>query len=198
MIERVFSVCPPTEPGVLIVDERDEGAYRNVISPWPVQVIENTSCFQEKINAAFRMFPDETYYGCLADDMIPETPGWDVELPRIAGRTGIAGSSQVYIKGKIGAGVIGGDLIRALGWLCCPVVKHFYGDDVLELIGAEFGCLTIREDIRIAHHHFSVGLAPYDASYKTRGSSAEDKAAFERWKRDEWPTIRGRIAHLYC
>lgn len=197
LVERVFSVCPPTEPGRLIVDERDAHLYEGKKVPWPVHVVGNTTCFRDKINAAVRDFPDEDYYGSLGDDMIPESPGWDLELARSSGRTGIAGSSQVYIKGKIGAGVIGGDLVRALGWLCLPVVDHFYGDDAMELIGSTFGCLIMREDIKVAHYHFSVGRAPYDASYKTRGSSALDKQAFELWRGTEWPTVRDRIAHLY-
>lgn len=183
--------------GIIIVDKSDFEIYEKKKLPWPVHMVFDCTCFRDKVNMGAAAFPNEPFYGVLGDDMVPETPGWDTELARVAGNRNIAGSSQVYIKGRIGAGAVGGDLVRVLGWLCCPAVRHFYSDDVMELIGSEFGCLTVRDDIRIAHHHFAAGKAPYDASYKTRGSAAEDKIAFENWKRTEWPAVRQRISSLY-
>lgn len=198
LIERVFSVAPPAEPGIIIVNEPDVDAYRNLKIPdnWKIHAVKDCRFYRDKVNKAFDDFPNEPYYGILGDDMVPETPGWDAFLAWMAGKKNIAGSSQVYIKGRIGAGAVGGDLVRTCGWLCCPAVKHFYSDDVYELIGAEFKCITIYDHIRIAHHHFSVGMAPFDTFYQSR-SDADDKGAYERWKREEWPGLKEKLAPLY-
>lgn len=199
LVGRVFEKAPPSSPGVVVIDDGDQERYAAVSLPqdWALHVVKGCLCYRDKVNQTFDDFPDEAFYGIIADDMVAETPGWDRELVHTAGAVGICGSSQVHFAGHIGAGVIGGELVRALGWLCCPAVRHFYSDDVMELIGTHFGCLTVREDIRIAHHHFAAGLAPHDEVYKARGSSAEDKLAFERWKMSEWPGIRERLAPLY-
>lgn len=199
LVARVFSVAPPSLPGVVVVDRPDAARYAAVVLPpgWSLRIVDGCPFFRDKVNRVFADFPAEPFYGILGDDMVPETPGWDVTLGGLAGKAHIAGSSQVHIPGRIGAGAIGGDLVRALGWLCLPAVTHFYSDCVLELIGEEFNCLTVRQDIRIAHHHFSVGLAKNDASYRSRGDVRKDRAAFEQWKRNEWPALRDRLSPMY-
>ena len=199
LVERVFATAPPTSPGIVVVDRQDAPKYQDVTLPasWSLHVVDGCPYFRDKVNRAFADFPDAPFYGVIGDDMVAETPGWDVMLAERAGTTKIAGSSQVHFDNHIGAGCIGGDLVRALGWLCLPVVTHFYSDAALELIGAEFGCLTVHRDIRIAHHHFAVGLAEKDASYAARGDSNVDGAAFHLWQQTEWPALRERLRPLY-
>lgn len=199
LVERVFSVAPPSLPGMVVVNAPDASRYAGISLPpaWSLHVVDGCPYFRDKVNRVFAEFPAEPFYGIIADDMVAETPGWDVTLAELAGRVRIAGSSQVHIPGRIGAGALGGDLVRALGWLCLPAVTHFYSDAVLELIGAEFDCLTVRQDIRIAHHHFSVGLAKNDESYSSRGNLRADRAAFQKWQQNEWPALRNRLAGLY-
>lgn len=171
--------------------------YANLKLPenWGLHEVKGCGFFSDKANRIFADFPNEKYYGIIGDDTVPETEGWDRFLGEKAGNLGIAVGSQVYIK-RHGGGAIGGDLVRACGWLCLPVVKHFYADDVLETIGAEFKCISFHDDIRLAHHHFSVGKAPYDEVYRNRTNS-DDKRAFENWKQNDWPILREGLAPLY-
>ncbi len=197
LIERFFSIAPPIEPGAIVYDADMAEAYAALKIPhnWKIHEVKGCKVFRDKANQIFADFPNESYYGVIGDDTVPETQGWDIFLGERAGSRNIALGSQVYIK-RAGGGAIGGDLVRALGWLCCPAVNHFYSDDALDLIGAEFKCIKTYEGIRLAHHHFSVGKAPYDDVYKNRTNS-DDKKAFENWKRDDWPTLREKIAPLY-
>lgn len=200
LIERVFSLAPPTMPGIVVVDRDDVGKYeaKRIPANWRLHVVDGCVYYRDKINAAFAAYPHEPFYGMVADDMVPVTPGWDVALGERAGQRSIAGSSQVFINNRhIGGGALGGDLVRACGWLCCPRVKHFYSDDVFELIGAEFSCFTVHRDIEIEHRHFSTGLAPYDNFYRTR-SDGEDRTNFEKWKIEEWPALKEKLAPLYA
>lgn len=197
LVERVFSKVVPAENGIVVINSEMAAAYSGVKLPSHWRFHEVTGCefFRDKMNQTFAEFPDEKYYGVISDDTVPETEGWDVFLGEKAGLLNIALGSQVYIE-RPGGGAIGGDLIRALGWLCCPAVKHFYSDDVVDLIGQEFDCLKVYRGVRLAHHHFSVGRAPYDEVYKNR-SDGNDKQAFENWKVNDWPAIREKLASLY-
>ena len=196
LIERVFSVVPPTVPGVIIVDPDLSGQYDNKKLPWPVVVVDGCTCLRDKINWAYNTYPNEDYYAGLNDDMIPETPHWDKILADRAGTNKIAGADQVHIPLRAGATATGGDIVRACGWWFCPKLEHFYGDDVTELIGSTFNCMTVYTDVRIAHLHFTTNLGSYDDVYAKR-SGSDDHKAFDEWKRVEWPAVRERLAKLY-
>lgn len=197
LVERVFSKTAVTEPGIVVINSEMASEYSGVKLPkdWAFHEVSGCEFYRDKINRTFADFPNEKYYGIIGDDSVPETEGWDIFLGEQAGRLNIAFGTQVYID-RGGGGAIGGDLIRALGWICLPVVQHFYSDDAIELIGKEFDCLKFFRGIRLAHHHFSVGRAPYDAVYKHR-SNGNDKQAFENWKLNDWPILRGKLAPLY-
>lgn len=198
LLERVFGTAPPTEPGIILVNELEikNPKYQGKKLPWNFHVVEGCDFYRDRVNAAFDDFPDEKYYGLINDDHVPETPGWDAILGKAAGNSRVASAHQVFFHDRVGAHAIGGDLVRECGWLCCPAVKHFYSDDVLELILNEFNCHTKYDDIKVAHHHFSAGKAPYDEVYKNR-SDGGDKEAFEKWKKTEWPALRERLKKFY-
>lgn len=199
LVERTFSLAPPTMPGLVVIEAPSLDQYKDVSLPagWSLYPVDDCPYVRDKLNRVFEQFPDEPFYAMISDDMVAETPGWDVMLAERSGSKRIAGSSQVHFPDHLGAGAIGGDLVRACGWLSCPALKHFYSDVVLELIGATFNCATVYRDIRIAHHHFAAGLAKRDESYERRGSSAQDRSAFDVWKVKEWPALRERLAPLY-
>ncbi len=200
LLERVFGTVKPSEHGVILVNELEikspKYKDRKLPSGWKFHVVDGCDFYRDRVNAAFDAFPDEDYYGLINDDHVPETPDWDKMLGERAGNNRVASAHQVFFKDRVGAHAIGGDLVRECGWLCCPAVKHFYSDDVLELIINEFNCHTKYDEIRVAHHHFSVGKAPYDEVYKKR-SDGDDKGAFETWKKNEWPALRERLKPLY-
>ena len=199
LIERVFSVAPPTLPGIVAVTEADATRYKDKVFPkgWSLHVVECGPFLRDKLNKVYKDFPEEKFYGVVGDDSVPETPGWDTFLAEKAGNRNIAGSNEVYIKnGHMGASALGGDLIRACGWLFLPHVTHFYADDAFELIGKEFNCFKKYNEIRIAHLHHSTGHAPFDDVYRER-SGGNDEKAFRNWQRNEWPTLREKLAPLY-
>lgn len=193
----MFSLCPPTEPGLIVINEGFESYYESLKIPsnWKIHSVKDCRFVRDKLNRTFEDFPNEDYYGVIGDDTIPETPGWDTFLANKAGSKNIAVASQVFIE-RPAHGAIGGDLARACGWIMCPATKHFYSDDALELIGTEFKCWHYYPEIRIAHHHFSVGLAPWDGVYQDR-TDANDQRSFEQWKVNDWPILREKLAPLY-
>lgn len=195
LVERVFSKTTATCPGVVAIDDDQIDMYQGLKIPSNWTVIPSPrSRFGPKNNEIFARFPSEPWYASISDDMLPETEGWDAELPKTAGPWGIAWANDC-LYGRAVCVAFGGELIRALGFLCCPATEHFYTDDAWELIAKEFGGIY-REDILIPHLHFTKGLAPKDKTYDERPSSGKDKRAFEAWKENAWPLIKARIIEV--
>jgi hypothetical protein len=133
-------------------------------------------------NAAFRASPACDFYGVVADDIVPETNGWDRALIEAAGTDGIAWGDD-GINGCAHAThlVVGGALVRDIGWLALPGLSRLYIDTAWNAIGRRRGVLRYRPDVVVRHHHFSNGLAPFDATYRKRAKD-DDRRVFKAWR----------------
>lgn len=132
------------------------------------------------LNEQFQAEPFWGFYGVLADDVVPETPGWDSALIAAAGRDGVAFADD-GIQGAALAThpVLGGDFVRALGWIALPGLKRLYADNVWTEIARARGVLRYLPDVSLRHVHFSTG-APMDATY-AKPDAAEDERIYRAW-----------------
>lgn len=195
LVERAFSKTQVSEPGIIAIDDDQVEMYSGLNIPANWQVIASPrSRFGLKNNEIFARFPNEPWYASISDDMLPETQGWDSELPKTAGPWNIAWADDC-LYGRAVCIAFGGELIRALGFLCCPATEHFYTDDAWELVAKEIGGVY-RDDIKVPHLHFTKGLAPKDQTYEDRPASMKDRKAFEAWKLKSWPAIRDHLAEV--
>lgn len=195
LIERLFSKTMPTTPGVIAIDEDQAEMYAATSLPegWKLDVSKR-NYFGPKNNDVFSRYPNEPWYGSINDDMLPETPGWDSILPEASGPWGIAWGDD-KLGGRAVCVAFGGELIRALGWICCPGVYHFFNDDVHELIARELGIGKYIPEVIVPHLHFSKG-AEYDETYKSRPSHGADRARFQYWRDNQWPQMREHLKML--
>lgn len=132
-------------------------------------------------NEAYRRAPDRPWYGFIADDVVPETPKWDARLIEAAGPGGMAVPAGGHDPGGTPHFVLGGDLVRSVGWLALPGLDRLHIDEVWADIAAERDRLRRIPDVVLRHRHFSNGLALRDKTYrKTR--RAEDRAIYEAWR----------------
>jgi hypothetical protein len=132
-------------------------------------------------NRAFNEHPNEPWYGCIGDDAVPVTAGWDRLLIEAAGLDGLAyGADGISDEAHAGHCVMGGDFVRANGWLTLPGLMRLYGDNVRMLIARRRGVLRYCADVRIEHWHFSNRKAPMDETYRKPEAEA-DRLAYERW-----------------
>jgi len=148
---------------------------------------------QVKMGGAMREtyteFPDEPFYSYIGDDSIPRTVYWDKELAKTAGDWLIAYPNDL-LKGESQAThpVIGGELLRAVGYWTLPCLTHLYTDTVWDYLGKQLGLLRYRADVVIEHCHWSVGKAPRDEVYirefKGKNYHIEDAACFNHWKQN--------------
>ena len=192
LLQRFFQVGKPSLKGIVILDEDDFHHYKKVTIPdfWDVIVLPR-NCISYKCNKVFEMFPNEEFYGITNDDVVPETEEWDLKLLYHAGKENFAYGDD-GINHRWSTSVMGGDLVRQLGWVLCPAVRHFYTDDAWEIL-KEIGLGIFLPDIKVTHYHFSNGKAPVDKTYMERGIPEEDRVRYEDWKRDEWPSLKQKL-----
>lgn len=175
-------------PVWLRLDEDDPrlAAYQALALPigWHAEIGPRTDpC--AALNEAFAALGHARFYGVLADDVVPETPGWDAALIEAAmqdpaglayGNDGIQGAALATHP------VIAGDFARALGWIALPGLARLYADNVWTEIARARGVLRYLPEVKLMHRHFSNG-APMDATY-AKPEAGRDRAVYDRWARN--------------
>jgi hypothetical protein len=186
-VERLARAWIETEastPLVLRVDEDDPLAdvYLAMELPkgWAL-VVEPRLPLGEIYNEFYQRQPYHDWYGFIADDVVPETKGWDRALIGTADSDGMAVPAGGETTGGAPHFVISGRLVREMGWLCLPGLDRLYIDTVWAELAREKGVLRHRPDIVLRHHHPSAGLALRDATYR-KPLKENDRVLFETWR----------------
>jgi hypothetical protein len=171
----------------VIVDECDlmRDDYIRMARDWP-QAIELHVMLRQPLgeiqNRWYGHNPDLAWYGMLGDDAVPATDEWDRLLVEAAGRDGVAYCADgVNDERQASQSVIGGDLVREMGWLILPGLERIYGDNVWTDIARERGTLRYLPHVRLEHWHFSNGKAPYDETYR-KPCADSDERIYLRWR----------------
>lgn len=168
-----------TTPAAVRLDSDDPciGGYMSIETDWEM-VVGDRVPLSEAYNEFFgRRLP---WYGIFADDVLPETPRWDVRLIEAAGNDGVAYGDD-GIGDKPTHFVIGGGLAEEIGWLALPGLTRTYIDTVWNDIASARGVLRYLPDVKITHLHFSNGRALMDSIYRKPEKDA-DKAIYEQWR----------------
>jgi hypothetical protein len=139
----------------------------------------------------FLKYPEEAWYGILADDLIPQTPYWDQHLIKRAGLGRISYPNDLGRKSKLPTHpCVGGDLVRAQGWFGLPVVRHYCVDSVYRYIGDELGIKHRLDDVIVEHAHYSENKTDRDELYKeTSQHKAADDEAYTNWLNEKGPEL---------
>lgn len=131
-------------------------------------------------NDAYERQPHAYWYGFIADDVVPLTELWDVQLIAAAGRDGMAVPAGGHDANGAPHFVLGGDLVRSIGWLSLPGLDRLYIDTVWQQIAEYRGVLRRVPDVTLEHRHFSNGKALMDATY-LKHNKPQDKSIYENW-----------------
>ena len=137
-----------------------------------------------KINYAVSLYPNEKFYGLLANDIELIT---DNALTLLAIKCPPFGLS--YPDDTIqGAGLathpcVSGELVRALGWWAYPQAKHTCIDLYLTNTAYDAGGCHYLPEVKFLHKHYSANRSIYDEVYQ-RGDDYKDadRKAAEVWK----------------
>lgn len=201
-----FVRCGMLDMGLVIVNEDDPqiDAYMGLELPfgWRVVTIKEGSRSADAHRAAFSLYPNEKWYGVLADDLRCETPGFEKVLVEAAGTANIASANDGWKAPRRmhGAAVFGGDLVRHVGWLAPPGFTHCYVDDVWETIGRDLGIWKVLMNVHTPHLHparqkgWDEGKDA-DLTYTRANADIDEmRKRFERWIREERDPLYERLA----
>lgn len=144
---RILSICPSIYPEKLskMYDSYDVTTSRfNTLL-----IINQKGNITKLLNDTFEKHNNYDFYHLLNDDVLYESPLWDMELAQ---------------KGKISYGndglqennlctfpMIDGDIVRATGWLHMPTLNRYCGDVVWKFIGENLNILNYRADVKTTH-----------------------------------------------
>ena len=190
LVKRLFKAGKFQTPGLLILDIGDAESYEGLALPpgWE-KIIRPRMFLSGKINEGVKYRPEEPWYGILNDDHLPITEDWDLKLVEACNQ--MTWPKDNY-GDRISTLVISGDLVRTLGWIAPPELRHFYIDDVHELIAECLGCHRL-DSVTVSHEHVNAGRMKPDLTWQERPQPHEDRIAFTKWCREKWPEIRKRI-----
>lgn len=94
------------------------------------------------------------------------------------------------------------DIVRALGYMSPPTLKHLYVDSSWLALGKAAGCIRYLPDVKVTHvHPIAQGLPMegWDEGHRRVNSKemyATDLVAFTRWRYMELPAAAAKIRAL--
>jgi hypothetical protein len=187
------------------VDDPELGAYLELSDELvaEVQLVAAGNGFVSVLNAlaAGALARGSDVLGAFGDDVLFRTPGWDLQLEATRATPGFAyGDDLIHGERHPSAVFASAAIVRALGWLALPAVRHQWADDAWKHLGRELGLLRYMPDVVLEHMHVAVDKAPWDDGYRAvLGGSPEsnerarlDYEGFTRW-RDEGLAIADEL-----
>lgn len=184
------------------IDQDDPSLDQLQRLPWP-------STFQVQVGPRVRMgqamqemftrYPNEPWYGILADDVVPKTLHWDQLLIEAAGTNKISCANEVHEKAiRICHPCVGGDLVRLVGCFAIPTVRHFGTDTLWESI---HHCCDLNNKlvhVVLEHVHFNFGQSDFDQTYaESQAIRREDKIAYKTWMNENFDQILEKLHKAY-
>ena len=156
-----------TRPDVARVEE--------VVGGWMVAALNE---------AAMRVVADTTVtaVGFLGDDHRPRTPGWDASYLSALAELGagiVYGNDLLQYEFVPTQCAISASIIRALGWMAHPSLKHMYVDTLWRDMANVAGRRRYLPDVIVEHLHYINGKSVEDDGYK-RVNADEVFSADER------------------
>lgn len=207
-LQRFFAAAIATgisTPGYVVVDEADYAqnreAYDALCIPdrWSVHLVKG-GCLSDATEEAWKALiePDTQWIGWLADDLIPETLGWDWHcIEALNGWNCVSSDDGKHAPHKFnGATVWSADLLRTIGYIAVPGTRHFFLDTMIESLAPLTGCWTCLMDVRVRHAH-AIWTGERDSTtFRTERFWADDERAFQAWRDHELVPVSERILAL--
>lgn len=175
-LRRFAEACQKTSMTTPVLLRMDDDNPQSDYHDWIVEIGPRKP-LSALYNEVFTKYPALLWYGFIADDVVPVTPHWDTLLIDNAGKDGMA------VPGGEGTPhfVLGGDLVRSVGWLALPGLDRIYIDTVWRDIAKARNVLRILPNVLLEHRHFANGKALFDETYK-KHNKVTDKEIYQRWK----------------
>ena len=157
---------------LFVVDTDDDQLinYRTAVGVEYIIEIENkTRGMGYPINAASKKYAaDYEFLTFIGDDHRFRTPDWDIAFMRAIGsRPGLAyGNDLLQGENLPTAVMMSAAIVRALGGMVPPKMKHLYLDNFWKALGEDLGNLAYLPGVVIEHLHPIAGKAEWDEGYR--------------------------------
>lgn len=179
---------------LLAVDESDPclDTYREVaeelagdLAPWLRLAVTPSASMVEALNTAARGvtgWPEPPLaIGFCGDDHRPRSGGFDrAYLDALEARPGIAYGDDLVMGAMLPTQcAMSTEVVRALGHMAPPVLRHLYLDNYWLTLGRAADCLTYLPEVVVEHVHPITGKVPWDEGH----ARVNDPALYERDRR---------------
>jgi glycosyltransferase involved in cell wall biosynthesis len=198
LIESIHAVGCSTPAKVIVngLNRLDEYLAIRLPKNWEYIIMPDNVGLCMAMNFVYFNNPREAWYGLLTDDEIMKTPGWDIEIPKAADKGFIAhGNESKQAENRIhSCTVLGGELVRTIGYPCIPGLWHWYIDDMWEGIARDHNLRRWCKHILCEHRHYLYGAAPKDKTYEAAEIKAgQDRQIYQYWLNNIYPQVSARI-----
>lgn len=193
---RAYADTRATIPIWVVFDSNDAYRYNLIETPahWKrISVPANTPLggIFERI---FKKYPNESYYGMVADDVVPETRYWDEIMIAACKPDKIAwGCDELQNERLPVHPFIGGDLVRKLGWWAAPGLKHWFVDNVWKALADALDCGVYLPDVKMTHLHYTNGRAQMDRTYQEQPNHMADQVAYQKFMEEHFDDTIKRL-----
>lgn len=178
-----------TLPIHVVLDSANAHQYDDVVLPehWKRCVIPSGTRLGDIFNTIFKRYPSESYYGMVADDVVPQSAMWDMILAETCQPDKIAwGECGLHNEELPVHPFIGGDLVRKWGFWAAPGVKHWFVDNIWKAFADVLECGVYLPGVKMTHLHPTNRTAPMDDTYRNQPSHMADKSACEKFMLNEF------------
>lgn len=126
------------------------------------------------------------YIAFMGDDHLPITVGWDKTLCEAIGdKAGVAYANDLLQGENLPTSVVlSSSIVKTLGWMSPPTLKHLFMDNFWKAIGERLGNITYFPDVIIEHLHYTNGKAVHDERYQAVNTAEmhnHDQEAFTEY-----------------
>lgn len=196
---RVYKETAASLPIWVILDASDAYRYDDIDLPshWKRLTAPAGMPIGGIFNLIFSKYPNEPYYGMVADDVVPETSGWDVIMAELCQPDKIVWGCDSIQNEKLPVHpFIGGDLVRKLGWWSAPGLKHWFVDNAWKNIADALECGIYLPQVKMTHLHHINGRAQIDRTYREQPTHAVDEQAYFKFINEDYVATIERVKSL--
>jgi hypothetical protein len=167
-------------------------------------VAADTHTMVEALNDAATLHARLAYaVGFMGDDHRPRVKGWDqryLDALRELG-TGIVYGDDLLQGEKLPTQcAMTSDIVRALGHMAPPPLRHMYVDNYWLDLGRACGCVRYLPDVVVEHMHPVAGKSEWTEGHKRvndRAVYAADESAYRRYLVSEFPADVAKVRALH-
>lgn len=182
---------------LLIIVDSDDDSYNKLMEIYKEPVWEITEpafgSFLHLINSkALKYSTEYRYIGFMEDDIVFETPGYEIKFInklKELGKTGIVHAMDGIDKRKfVSIPVVDTYIVRTLGWLSPPCLKSLWADNFWRQMADYLKTYHKFEDVMIKHYHYSrdVNTEKDETSVVVDNNFNYDKEAFYKYLETEF------------